>query len=316
MAAHTRAAREVPMDFKQLSYFLTVVDEGTISAAAKKLHMTQPPLSTQMKALEDETGCLLFERGPRSIRLTDAGRIMYERASALLHMSSRLMEELADCRRGSHGTLRLGVVSSVGSTVFCRCFLDFHRAYPDIRFEVSEANTYQLLESLRDGLIELAVVRTPFPAGDFHCVPLKKEALTAAGHKSFFESSDLERSILPLSSLAGRPLIIYRRWEEILTDAFHAQDLEMSVLCKNDDARTTAFWADAGLGIGILPQAAIPLLRHPDSIWKPLDQSLPPSTIAVIHSKHSSLSTVAKTFADYLQSVFCKKSGPPSGCDL
>ena len=68
------------MDLKQLRYFTTVAEEGTISAAAKKLFMSQPPLSTQMKLLEQELGCSLFERGQKHIRLTETGRLLYDRA--------------------------------------------------------------------------------------------------------------------------------------------------------------------------------------------------------------------------------------------
>lgn len=75
---------EAEMDLKQLRYFTTVAEEGTISAAAKKLFMSQPPLSTQMKLLEQELGCSLFERGQKHIRLTETGRLLYDRAQTLL----------------------------------------------------------------------------------------------------------------------------------------------------------------------------------------------------------------------------------------
>lgn len=290
------------MDFKQLTYFITVVNEGTISAAAKKLHMTQPPLSTQLKLLEDEVGCLLFERGPRSIRLTDAGRIMYDRATTLLHMSTIMQEELQEYKDGSHGTLRLGVVSSVSSTLFCQWFQGFHEAYPNIRFEISEANTYQLLEKLQDGFIELAIVRTPFPAGSFHCISLKKEPIVAAGHSHFFES--VSRDSISLEELSRMPLILYRRWESILSEAFRSSDLELNPFCKNDDARTTAFWADAGLGVGILPESAVTLFHHPDMIWKQIDEKRLTSSISVIRSKDSYLSSIARAFIEYLQSLY------------
>ena len=64
------------MDIKQLLYFVTVVDEGNISSAAKKLHISQPPLSTQIRLLEEELGSILFERGARKIQLTEAGRML------------------------------------------------------------------------------------------------------------------------------------------------------------------------------------------------------------------------------------------------
>ena len=291
------------MDLKQLTYFVTVVSEGTISAAAKKLHMTQPPLSIQLRLLEEEIGCLLFERGSRSIRLTDAGKMMYEKASTLLHMSALLKEELQEYQRGTYGTLRLGVVSSVSSTLFCQWFCDFHNLHPDIRFELSEADTYQLLENLRDGLIELALVRTPFPLGDFQSFPLKKERIAAAGHARYFSSRSDTVSVEELSRM---PLILYRRWEAVLAEAFHKKNLPFEPFCKNDDARTTAFLADTGAGVGILPQSAIPLFRHKDTIWKPIQYESFASTISVIQSKNISLSLPARTFAEYLQAHACE----------
>ena len=77
------------MDLKRLYYFVTVVNEGNISHAAKKLHMSQPPLSTQMRLLEKELSCTLFERGSRQIRLTEAGKLLYERALTMLELSNQ-----------------------------------------------------------------------------------------------------------------------------------------------------------------------------------------------------------------------------------
>ena len=303
------------MDLKQLTYFVTVVSEGTISAAARKLHMTQPPLSTQLRLLEDEAGCRLFERGPRSVRLTDAGKMMYERASTLLHMSTLLQEELREYRRGGRGTLRLGVVSSVSSTLFCRWFEEFHLLHPDIRFELFEADTYQLLERLRDGLIELAIVRTPFPTGDFLSFPLKKEAIVAAGHSCYFPpqsqaspgcaakavSGDPPPETVSLADLSRMPLILYRRWEAVLTAAFHRENLPFEPFCKNDDARTTAFLSDAGIGVGILPESAIPLLRHKDTVWRPVEHEVFTSTICVIQNKNAGLSALARAIMEFLR---------------
>ena len=100
------------MDLKQLEYFVTVINEGTISSAARKLNLSQPPLSAQMKSLEQEIGSQLFFRGPRQIELTEAGRILYERSKDILDLSSRTLQELSDYREGKSGVLRIGIVSS------------------------------------------------------------------------------------------------------------------------------------------------------------------------------------------------------------
>lgn len=86
------------MDLKQLSYFVAVIQEGTISGAARKLHLTQPPLSAQMKLLEEEAGCLLFERGSRHVQLTAAGQMLYGRAVKMLELADITARELKDYR--------------------------------------------------------------------------------------------------------------------------------------------------------------------------------------------------------------------------
>lgn len=85
------------MDIRQLKYFLAIAEEEQITAAAKRLNMAQPPLSQQMKLLEDELDTQLFKRGPRQIRLTDAGKLLANRARQILELSDSTLREIADC---------------------------------------------------------------------------------------------------------------------------------------------------------------------------------------------------------------------------
>ena len=89
------------MNLKQMEYFVAIVNEGNISAAAKSLHISQPPLSAQMKLLEDEMGVVLFERGSRSIFLTEAGKVFYEKALHILHLTTAVSDELQQIKRTS-----------------------------------------------------------------------------------------------------------------------------------------------------------------------------------------------------------------------
>ena len=100
------------MELRQLSYFATIVNEGNISQAAKKLNISQPPLSHQMKLLESELGVTLFERGSRRIRLTPAGKTFYDRALAILDLSQAARTELTAQKQEIQGVVRLGIISS------------------------------------------------------------------------------------------------------------------------------------------------------------------------------------------------------------
>lgn len=287
------------MDLKQLSYFVTVVREGSISAAARRLYLSQPPLSAQMKALEEEFGCVLFERGARKIQLTQAGRLLYDRATALLEMSEMTRREMLDYQRGSEGTLRLGVVSSVGSTLLGSWLCGFCRDHPLIHFEVFEANTYELLEQLRAGLLDLAIVRTPFTEKGLLCDYLTEEPMMAIGRRELLAPK--EGKPVSLEELSRCPLIFYRRWEEPLREAFGEHGLSLTAFCKNDDARTTAFWAAEGLGVGIVPRSVLPLLEGRELICRPIEERRLTSRVAAVREPDGYFSTIAAMLLEHLK---------------
>lgn len=288
------------MDFKQLTYFVTTVQEGNISRAAQRLHISQPPLSTKLKELEAELGVILFERGSRKIELTQAGRIFYARATSILELMDVATKELDDYKQGKIGTLRIGIISSISSTLINSWFHEFHQLYPEIRFNIFEGNTYEQLDKLRNNLIELAIVRTPFSALDLECKVLRKENVFAVGTKEYFE--DLTSSTTTLKELCHKPLILYRRWEKVIWHICQEENLTPHIFCMNDDARTTASMANAGLGIGIIPESALSLLTNPHIVKKVIYDSDLESSICVLRNPNSYLSTVVELFYDFLAS--------------
>ena len=167
------------MDFHQLQYFVAIAESGSITAAAKKLFLSQPPLSMQMKRLEKELGCVLFLRGAREVQLTEAGKLLYTRAKSMLELRRITEEELAVCSEQTSGTIRLGVISSVGCSLLPQWLKSFHLQYPQIRFSLYESDTYQILEKLHQDRVELALVRSPFSAEGIQKVPLQTESLIA-----------------------------------------------------------------------------------------------------------------------------------------
>ncbi len=241
------------MDFKQLTYFYTTVQEGNISKAAQRLHISQPPLSTKLKDLEEELGLTLFERGSRKIELTQAGRIFYARTASILELMDLAIKELDDYKQGKMGTLRIGIISSISSTLINEWLHEFHKCYPNIQFNIFEGNTYEQLEKLRNNLIELAIVRTPFSADDLECT-LRKEHVFAVGTPEFFQG--ITTPTVTLKEICQKPLILYRRWENVIWHICQSEHLTPQIFCMNDDARTTASMTNAGLGIGIIPESA------------------------------------------------------------
>lgn len=284
------------MDFKQLTYFIAVVREGNISKAAKSLNISQPPLSTQLRDLETELGVTLFERGSRKITLTPAGKLFYGRACSILELSDLSKKELDEYKTGQSGTLRIGIISSVSSTLITPWLTGFHAIHPNIRFELFEGNTYEQIDKLRNNLIEVAIVRSPFLAEGLRHHVIKHESMLAVGHSHYFNGITTPVS---LESLADKPFILYRRWETIIRNILHASSLEPNLFLLNDDARTTVSMADAGLGIGIIPESAASLLQHPDTITHRLINPELESDICLLLNGDRTLSTIGELFFSF-----------------
>lgn len=287
------------MDIKQLTYFVTIVEEGTITHAANKLHMAQPPLSTQLKLLEDELGIKLIERGARKIKITDAGKILYKRAKNILEITNSTTKEIEEFRKGIQGTLRLGTISSSGTVLLSKRIIEFNKKYPNIKFEIHEGNTYELIEKINSGIIEVGIVRTPFNSQNFECLFLETEPMVAVMSSDYNFKSQKDKILL--EDLKDMPLILYRRFEKILLAEFQELGLEPNIFCINDDARTTILWARAGLGIGIVPESAINFDFMDNIKYKEINKDTLRTQISAIWIKERYLSMAAKKFLEFFK---------------
>ncbi len=285
------------MELRQLHYFITIVNEGNISLAAKKLHISQPPLSHQMKLLETELGVTLFERGARNIRLTLPGKFFYEKALAILDLSALAKEEITNLEQEIRGVLRLGIISSATEIITRKFLSPFCSAYPGVTFDIWEANTFQLLEKISTNQIELAVVRTPFPRSGLDCFPLPADSFLAVGHPRFWTGME-ELPEIPLSCLCekGTPLILYKRWENPIHSYLDRLDLSSNIICRNEDARTSVLWAQEGLGVALIPESALYLTKDQKLIQKKLTEPCLNSSICLIKKKEKTLSIAADAF--------------------
>jgi LysR family transcriptional regulator, salicylic acid-responsive activator of bsdBCD len=214
---------------------------------------------------------MLLKRGSRKAELTEEGTYLYGQAKNILSMMDTTAQELSHFHGGQNGVLRLGTISSSGYILTEQILKNFCREFPRIRFELNEGNTYELLEQLKNGIIECAILRTPFNSEGFECIYGPEEPLVAVGEPRFFHCG--EDSSIALADLAGIPLIQYRRFDSMLSVAFQNAGIEPSIFCHNDDARTCLLWASAGLGVALVPETItnLPLYKK---VQKQLDRVL------------------------------------------
>lgn len=150
------------VELRTLRYFVAVAEEGHVGRAARRLHMTQPPLSRAIRGLEDDLGATLFERTPKGVVLTSAGTILYEDARALLGEADRIRDRVTAVAR-----LRVGTLADAAEHVGGRLVPLFRERHPHVTVSVHEADLGDPTAGLRAGLVDVALTRTPFDSTGF-----------------------------------------------------------------------------------------------------------------------------------------------------
>lgn len=242
------------MELRQLEYFRTIVDAGSISGAARMLHMTQPPLSYQMKMLEEELQVSLFLRGTKKITLTEAGKTLYEQAENLLRLADLTKQEVI--KSGQAATLHIGMTPSTVS-MMSDFLVAFVEKYPLIHFDIHEGSTFTLKDQLENQMIDLTTLRTPIALNGCETWPLAKENLLAMAVPDYPVLSG--QTSIHLKELSKQPLILSHRYQKYMFSAFEHAGLICDIYIACEDARTAMTMAEKGLGIAILPASMLPL---------------------------------------------------------
>ena len=149
------------MDIRTLQYFLAVAREESISGAAEFLHMTQPPLSRQLKELEAELGKQLFIRGNRKITLTEDGMILRKRAEEIVALMEKTKAEINASAENITGDIYIGCAESYLVKYLARAVKKLSSIYPNIHYHVTSGDTEQVTERLDRGLLDMAFIVEP-----------------------------------------------------------------------------------------------------------------------------------------------------------
>src|SRR5258708_8718431 len=149
------------MELRHLRYFVAVAHEGHITRAAGKLHIAQPPLSQQIKALEAEIGAALFVRHPRGVALTDAGRSFLADSEAILASVDRAAQRARRTARGETGRIAVGFTTSAPfHPLVARAIREFRTTRPDVSFVLQESSSSELVAGLREERLDIAFIRS------------------------------------------------------------------------------------------------------------------------------------------------------------
>lgn len=196
------------MDIRLMQYYLAVVREGNISAAAEALHVSQPALSRQMKDLEEELGVTLFRRGSRRITLTEEGMILRKRAEEMLRLMQLTEAELTQARDTVTGEIHIGAGESHAFHTLSRAAGQIMREHPGVRVHVVSGDTADLMDQLNNGLLDFALIFSEVDRSLYHSLVLPQE--DRFGVLMRRDSELAEKDVVTLDDLADRPLLVSR----------------------------------------------------------------------------------------------------------
>ena len=199
------------MEIRTLQYYLAVIREGTISAAAQSLHVAQPSLSRQMKELEEDLGAPLFVRGNRRIALTEEGMVLKKRAEEMVRLMKMTEDEITQIRNHISGSVRIGAGESWSFHYLARTAAALAQEHPDIRFHITSGDTQDLMDELNKGLIDFAVIFTDIDHTLYQFVELPAE--DSFGLLMRKDSPLAAKNEIRLKDLQGIPLLISRAAE-------------------------------------------------------------------------------------------------------
>ncbi|MET0331712.1 MAG: LysR substrate-binding domain-containing protein [Dyella sp.] len=272
-------------DFRQLRYFIAVADEMSFTRAAQRLHISQPPLSQQIQALEQHLGVRLLDRDKRNMALTEPGRVFLQQAREILAKADEARQRVAEAAAGFTGQLRLAYTVSVSfHPALPQTLLRHAVLAPKVQVQLSELNTEQQYHALLTRQIDVGFVRAaPGPAVDARAIQLEvldQERLLLAlpsGHPL------ATRNSLQMSDVAGQPFVVQPRE---LAVTFHDRLVQLAAqagfypLIRQQAQQVNGLLAlvAAGIGLALLPASvrAVQLagvryvpLSDPDA-WLPL----------------------------------------------
>lgn len=244
------------MELHQLRYFLAVVRSGGFARAADEEGVAQPSLSQQIKKLESSLGVELFHRLGRSVKLTRYGEALVPHAEAILRNTQEARKAVEAVNRDDAGSLTVGAIPTILPYALVQPFAEFRRQFPKVTLEIRETTTDKLIDGLRAGEIDLAILALPIKQEEIICSELFREPLLAAlparhplaGQKT-----------IDLAALQHERMLLLREGhcfrDDVLTACSRAK-VELNQVFESDHLASLIALVETGFGVSLIPGMA------------------------------------------------------------
>jgi len=272
------------MDTRRLRYFVVTAEELHFGRAAKRLGISQPPLSLQIRALEQELGLRLLERNQRNVALTSAGEVLLSEGRRILSALDQAAHLARRAAQGVQGKLSVGFITPTEYSFLPALVKAFRLQFPGVALQLRELMTDTQIEDLKAGVLDVGLLSGHFDHPDFDCREVMAEPLIAAipvGHALAATASPL-----PVKQLANEDLVLFPRaiapvlFDEIVIFCRKA-GFSLRLAQEARQTQTIVSLVSAGLGIGIVP-ASIRHLRRKGVMYRRFRERTPQARVSVV----------------------------------
>ncbi len=297
------------MELRHLRYAVALADELHFARAAARLHIAQPPLSQQIKALEEELGVRLFDRTSRRVGLTDAGAAFIAEARRTLASAEHAIEAARRAARAETGRLAIGYVSSASYELLPAVLRAFRRRAPDVLLVLEEMNSSEQSRGVLAGTLDLGFVRRPPPTD-------RRLAGTVVWREPIVVAVPRDHPLaapraIRLRQLAVEPFVIFPArprpsWADVALDLCRGAGFEPRVVQEAVEMVSALSLVAAGIGVALVP-GAVRAVRRPGVVFRPLTPA-PWSELMLVRRNEPPTALIAR----FLEVVLATRPPPPA----
>ena len=288
------------MEIRVLQYFLTVAREGTVSAAAQALHLTQPTLSRQLRELEEELGKKLFIRGAHSIKLTEEGMMLRNRAEQIVELVRRTESDIMLSGDMLSGDVYIGAGETDAVKYIASAAHKMQSDFPSVHFNIYSGDGEHITERLDKGLCDFGIVFIPVDHTKYHCIkmPVKDEW----GILMRRDSELSEKSRIRIEDIADKPLIVSRqRSDKAPVHIWYGEYADkLNIVSTYNLVFNASIMVRERIGYALTLDKLINVSGDSDLCFRPLD---PPvyAEMNFIWNKYQPLTKPAESFLEYFR---------------
>lgn len=244
------------MDFDQLETFLEVARHTSFSRAAEKRFRTQPAISSQIRALEEEVGGRLFDRSGGKVALTSAGKVFQQYAEQALEARKGMMVTLAELERVPRGEIVVGANEGTCLHILPEVFAEFKKLYPNVAVQISRLERAKILESIIDNSVDFGVVSTPVADKRLTVVNIHRDELVIIAPPGHPLS---QRKQAGIGDVAVFPLLLPKvgRTRDALENLFHEHRLKPKISMELDSSELLKRFVAANVGVGFIARSNV-----------------------------------------------------------